>query len=121
MFVAAISGEMNPPAPLQNERTAMGMMYLIVYSEQQYKTKKGAGAYGTIEDLIAADLYNKEMAEKSGYRFELTVNGDKFEATAVPLEYGKSGTLSLFVDQTGVLRGGDRNGAPATASDPPIQ
>jgi hypothetical protein len=120
MFVAGFSGEMNPPPTIQNERMAIGLMYMIVYSEQQYKSKKGAGAYGTIEELIAAGLYNKEAVEKSGYRFELTVSGDKFEATAVPLEYGKSGTLSLFVDQTGVLRGGDRGGAMATASDPPI-
>ena len=120
MFVAAFSGEMNPPPTIQNERIAIGLMYTITYAEQQYKSKKGAGAYGTLEELIAADLFPKDTVEKSGYRFELTVSGDKFEATAVPLEYGKSGTLSLFVDQTGVLRGGDRSGATATASDPPI-
>jgi hypothetical protein len=120
MFVAVFSGEMNPPPTIQSERMAIGLMYTIIYAEQQYKSKKGAGAYGTLEDLIAADLFPKDTAEKSGYRFELTASGDKFEATAVPLEYGKSGTLSLFVDQTGVLRGGDRNGATASASDPPI-
>jgi hypothetical protein len=120
MFVAVFSGEMNPSATVQSERMAIGLMYTIIYAEQQYKSKKGAGAYGTLEDLIAADLFPKDTAEKSGYRFELTASGDKFEATAVPLEYGKSGTLSLYVDQTGVLRGGDRSGATATASDPPI-
>ena len=120
MFVAAFSGEINPPATIQNERYAIGLMLTIVYAEQQYKSKKGGGACGTLEDLIAADLIPKDIIEKSGYRFEVTPSGDKFEATAVPLEYGKSGTLSLFVDQTGVLRGGDRSGATATASDPPI-
>jgi hypothetical protein len=63
----------------------------------------------------------KKMIENSGYKFELTVSGDKFEVTAVPSEYGKSGTLSLFIDQTFALRGGDHSGAPATASDPPIR
>ncbi len=120
MFVAAFSGEINPPATIQNERYAIGLMLTIVYAEQQYKSKKGGGACGTLEDLIAADLIPRDIIEKSGYRFEVTPSGDKFEATAVPLEYGKSGTLSLFVDQTGVLRGGDRSGAAATASDPPI-
>jgi hypothetical protein len=36
------------------------------------------------------------------------------------LEYGKSGNLSFFIDNTRVLRGGDRSGASATTSDPPI-
>jgi hypothetical protein len=28
--------------------------------------------------------------------------------------------MSLFIDETFALRGGDHNGAAATASDPPI-
>lgn len=120
MIVTTISGEMNPPALLQNERMAIGMMYGIAYAEEQYKAKKGAGSYGTLEDLIAANMVSKEGLERSGYKFEVTAGGDKFEASAVPVEYGKSGTLSLFIDHTRQLRGGDRNGAAATASDPPL-
>jgi hypothetical protein len=120
MAVVGISGEANPPPKLQNERMAIGLMYMIAQTEEQYKADKGAGSYGTLEQLIAAELVSKEMIESSGYRFELTVSGDKFEVSAVPLEYGKSGSLSLFMDNTRVLRGGDRNGASATSSDPPI-
>jgi len=69
---------------------------------------------------MAADMVPKDTFEKSGYRFDLTVSGDKFEVSATPLEYGKSGRLSLFLDQTQVLRGGDKSGASASASDPPI-
>jgi hypothetical protein len=119
MAVAGISGEVNPTPIVQNERMAIGMMYTIVYAEGEYK-KKNAGAYGTLEELMAADLVPKDAIEKSGYRFDLTVSGDKFEVSAVPLEYGKSGRLSLFLDQTHVLRGGDKSGASASASDPPI-
>jgi len=121
MAVAGISGEMSPPPMVQNERMAIGMMYRIVYAEQDYKKSKGNGSYGTLEQLIAVDLIPKEVIENSGYKFTLTINGDQFELTTVPSEYGKSGTQSFFLDQTGVLRGGDRNGAPASASDPPIQ
>lgn len=120
MAVAGISGESNPPKNIQNERMAISAMYMIMHVEQEYKVTKGAGSYGTIEQLIAADMFSKEMLENTGYKFELTVTGDKFEVSAVPLEYGKSGNLSLFIDQTGILRGGDRNGASATASDSPI-
>ena len=55
----------------------------------------------------------KNRLQTSGYRFDVTVSGDKFEVTAVPLEYGKTGKLSFFIDNTYVIRGGDRNGAAA--------
>ncbi len=121
MAVAGISGESNPPKNLQNEQRAISVMYTIFSAQMGYKTAKGSGSFGTLEQLIEADMMPKDMIDNSGYRFELTVTGDKFEVTAVPLEYGKSGNLSLFIDNTGVLRGGDRNGAAATASDPPLR
>lgn len=118
MFVAGISGEINPPPLVQNERRAIALMYQIAYSEEQYKSKNGAGNYGTLEDLIAADLFTKDAFEKSGYKFEVIINGDKLAVSAVPSEYGKTGSLSLFLDEARVLRGGNRNGAAATAADP---
>ena len=120
MLVAGISGEVNPPPMLQNERMAIGLMYSIARAEENYKNKQGGGSCGTLEDLFAAELISKEIVEKSGYKFDVTVSGDKFEVSAVPLEYGKTGRLSLFIDHTRVIRGGDRNGAIATASDTPI-
>jgi hypothetical protein len=118
MAVAGISGESNPPQNLQNERMAIGLMYTIGRAEQEYLKTKGSGA--TLEQLIEAEMVSKEMIENSGYRFELTLSGDKFEVSGVPLEYGKSGNLSLFIDQTFILRAADRNGAAATVSDPPL-
>jgi hypothetical protein len=120
MLIAGISGEVNPPAELRNERRAIELMYQIAYGEVEYKAKKGGSNYGTLEDLIAADIFPKDEMEKSGYKFQVNLSGDKFEVSAVPLEYGKSGTISLFIDHTLVLRGGDRNGASATVSDPPF-
>lgn len=117
MAVAGISGETNPPPTVQGEREAIGVMFQIAQAEIAYKKLNGTCA--TLEQLIAVDMIQKEMVEKS-YKFDLTVSGDKFEISAVPKEYGKSGTMSLFIDQSFVLRGGDRNGAPATVSDPPI-
>jgi hypothetical protein len=93
---------------------------MIASAEQQYKSGKGGGSYGTLELLIAENLVTKDMIENSGYKFEVTVSGDKFEISAAPAEYGKTGKMSYYMDNTWSLRGGDRNGAPATASDPPI-
>ena len=96
----------------------MGLMMMISHAEEDYK--KTSGSYGTMDQLIAAKLLSKEMFESAGYKFEIFVTGDKFEAFAVPIEYGKNGKMSYFVDQTRVLRGADHNGASANSSDPPI-
>ena len=121
MAVVGISGAANPPPEVRNEQMVLGLMYSIAYAQEQYKTNKGKGSYGTFEELLAMGIFSKEMVESSGYKIELTVSGDNFEVSAVPLEYGKTGTRSYFIDSTRVLRGGDRNGGSATSSDPPIQ
>ena len=120
MAVAGLSGESNPPPALVNERAAMGMLYHIASAERRYKDEKGNGSYGTLEQLIAEGIIRKEMLELSGYKLELTATSDTFQLSAVPLEYGKTGNMSYFIDHTLMLRGGDRNGAPATSSDPTI-
>jgi len=120
MAVAGISGEINPPATVRNERMAMALIHQIANSEDAYKGNRGGGNFGTLDQLIEAGFISKEMVESSGYQFEVTVSGDKFEISAVPVEYGKTGTISLFIDQTRVLRGGDLNGTAATVSDRPV-
>lgn len=120
MAIAGISNETNPTPVQRNESSAVGLMYGIASAEHQFKKDKGAGSYGTLEQLIAADVVSKEMVENSGYKFELTFTGDKFELSAVPVEYGKTGMMSYFMDETMVLRGANHNGAAASKSDPPI-
>jgi hypothetical protein len=118
MAVTGIAAESNPPPSLRNERAAVSMMYSLNHVENEYK--KTNGSYGTLEQLIAAELFSKEAAENSGYKFDITIAGEKFEVSAVPIEYGKTGKMSYFLDQTGILRGGDRNGGSANSSDPPV-
>jgi hypothetical protein len=57
-----------------------------------------------------------------GYRFELRVkpDGQSFEAVATPVEYGKTGRLSFYVNEEGSIRGADKGGAGASAGDPDI-
>lgn len=121
MAVTGISGEVNPSPELQKERMTIGAMYMIASAEETYKQGTGRGSYGTLEQLMAEKLVQKDTVEKSGYRFEVTVSGDKFEVTAAPVEYGKTGKMSYFIDNTYVIRGADRSGASATSSDPRIQ
>ncbi len=121
MAVAGLAEGSNPPETVSNERTTIAALYMISHAQDQYKSGKGAGSYGTLDQLIEEDMVQKDLIEKHGYKIELTLTGTRFEITAVPTEYGKTGKTSYYIDQTGVLRGADHAGATATMSDRRIQ
>ena len=120
MAVAGISAESNPPPLVANERAAMMALYAIAQAQKQYRLGKGAGSLGTLEQLQAAGLIADNTAEPTGYKISLSLSGTTFEVTATPLEPGKTGKTSYFMNETNVLRGADHSGGMATASDPPI-
>jgi hypothetical protein len=119
--VAGITSAMKNPPPETNEMIAISMLRMIAGAESTYQSTKGKGKYGTLDNLVAEKLISTEYFEKYGYNVELTASGDHFEAVATPREYGKTGKRSFFIDQTGVLRGDDHGGGPATISDKPIE
>jgi hypothetical protein len=96
-------------------------LHALASAEATYKETKGDGRFGLLEELIAENFISKDMLQRYGYRIEVTVSGNGYEVTAVPVEYGKTGRMSYFLDQTGTLRGGDHGGGPATISDKPVQ
>ena len=100
---------------------AASALQMIADAESTYLKTEGRGSYGTLDQLTRQKLVTMDVYEKYGYKFELTASGDHFEAVATPKEYGATGRRSFFVDQSGVVRGDDHGGAPATAADKPIQ
>ena len=94
---------------------------MIASAEETYKTSVGKGTYGSIEMLAEQKLVQKDVFEKYGYRYDIFVSGEQFEARATPTEYGKSGKRSFFVDKTGVVRGDDHGGGAASSADRPAQ
>jgi hypothetical protein len=83
----------------------------------------------------AAGVIDAELAagSKGGYTFRYRIvpprpgatgtdtdSQDGFELAASPVEYGKTGERSFFLDSTGILRGDDKKGAVATVTDPVI-
>jgi hypothetical protein len=89
------------------------------------------GASPEMAGLLDSDLA-KGLAV--GYRFRYAIiaarsEGDEsernraagFALAATPAEYGKGGRRSFFLDSTDTLRGADKNGAVATADDPPVE
>jgi hypothetical protein len=104
-----------------NEGMAIGVLQMIVGAEKTYESTAGKGKYGTLDELAQQKLLVKDYLNKYGYNYEVTVSGDQFQAVAIPKEYGKTGKRSFFVDKSGVVRGDDHVGAPATAADKPVQ
>ncbi|MEP6707059.1 MAG: hypothetical protein ABJC05_06045 [Pyrinomonadaceae bacterium] len=119
MSVAGISAGTKQSPVDQNEAIARYELRAVVSAEAIYLETAGKGSYGSLDQLVAEKLIQKEMLENHGYKIELIVAGAKFEATATPKEYGTTGRLSFFVDESGLIRGGDHNGASANAGDRP--
>ena len=104
-----------------DEIAARGRLQAITTAEAGYQATSPSGEYGTLDELVSKGLMNDPSAGKlARYRFEVKVTSHGFEATAVPENYGVTGTRSFFVDETRVLRGADKRGAKATALDPEV-
>jgi hypothetical protein len=92
-----------------------------------------AGAEGTSPEK--AGLLDASLAsgESDIYRFRYVITPSAtgideaernknagFALTATPIEYGKSGRRSFYLDSSGTLRGSDKQGLGATPDDPRI-
>jgi hypothetical protein len=121
LLIAGASSGAGEPAAQSNETMARNSLRVVVAVEAGFRAEKGKGRYGTLDELVAADLIGNEFGRDYGYTIQLTASGNKFEAVAIPEEYGKTGKLSFFIDESGVLRAGDHGGGPATISDQPME
>jgi type II secretory pathway pseudopilin PulG len=76
-----------------------------------------------------ASLVNEQLAAGSqrgySYRYRIVPAPDgsetAFELAAAPLDYGKTGRRSFFLDAKGKLHAADKHGAIATSDDPAIE
>ena len=108
-------------SPETNEMIAIGGLRMVANAENTYSAGVGKGSYGTLDQLVTQKLVMLELFKNYGYNIDLVVVGDQFEAVATPVEYGKTGSRSFFVDKSGVVRGDDHGGGPATVGDKPIE
>jgi hypothetical protein len=123
MTIAGVSSATKNPPPEMNEGIAAGMLASLAGAENQYREGPGKGSYGSLQQLSDSKMFPADALEKyaAGYKFDVTVVGDQFEAVAMPKEYGKTGKRSFFVDKSSVVRGDDHGGGPATMADKPVQ
>lgn len=121
VMIAGMSAQSSESPIITNESIAQSMLRTVSSAQASFRADKGDGRYGTLDELVSEGLISKDLIEKYGYKIELSVLTNKFEATATPLEYGKTGRRSFFVDESGVLRAGDHGGGAATVSDKPVE
>ena len=121
LIIAGMTSQVSETPIVTNESIAKSILRTIASAQVSFRETKGNGRYASLDELAKEGLISKDLFEKYGYRIEVSVLSNKFEATAVPLEYGKTGRKSYFVDETQVLRGGDHGGGAATISDKPIE
>jgi hypothetical protein len=105
-----------------NESMALWKLQMIHTAQSEYKNK--TGRYGTLEEINSqapGHIPEENISTGvNGYEIKLSVSGDGYEATATPTGYPKLGRRSYYMNQTGLVRGADAGGKPATESTPLI-
>lgn len=90
------------------------MMTRITLAQTLYSQNHN-GQFGNTAELVAAGVVPKDIegTESTGYRFQINraADGKSWYATAEPVQYGRTGRLSFYLDATGV-RSGDNGGKP---------
>ena len=135
--VRAVKTQTQPPAvtrltPRQqrnliryNEAGAIMMLRTLFSSEATYQATTGNGNYGTIEELGKEKLIDYVLAEGHRYGYLFRIRPERvsaespasLEIVAVPRTYSKTGRRSFYIDETGVIRAADKNGAEANIGD----
>lgn len=105
-----------------NEASAIFALRLIHDQEtiRRNETKK----YVSLEQLFSqADGISSPSQSNPGYRFEVRVKegGKSFEAFATPAQYGKTGRRSFYMNEDGVIHGGDKGGGEGAETDSEVK
>lgn len=124
IFIADIQANNSPI--LINERFTINALNTISGAQATFKSSNPT--FATLQQLRDAGLIDSVLAtgEKYGYVFSITLvtrtpgKTPGFQVSAVPRRYGRTGRRSFYLDESGVIRGADRQGAPANADDLPI-
>lgn len=94
------------------------IMFERIFKAQYVHSTQHGGLYADLSTLVKAELLPKdiETADSTGYRYRITLGSDKktYVAQAEPAQYGRTGRLSFYLDQTGALQKKDIAGKTLT-------
>lgn len=113
-----------------NERCTLYDLRTLHSAEATYQATMGHGNFGTFAQLRENRLIPNYLADQiaHGYSFQIQIipydifipRPATFRIWATPEIYGVTGIRSFLIDTDGVIRGADRQGQPASETDPPI-
>lgn len=123
----------------ETEKEALESLKTIASAIESYRDKYlhlpeslvelAAPAHGAPK-MEAAGLLDADLAKgaKNGYTFRYVIVGAstvgapaKYELSATPIRYGRTGRRSFFRDSNGGLHAADRQGAVGSKSDPRVE
>jgi hypothetical protein len=116
-----VTQEQLPQVIAANEMAAMVRLRSIATAELSLQFESG-GKYAPLDELIEkGTLPNPSDGKLTGYRFDVKVKPNGFEATAVPEKFAVTGKRSFYIDESRIMHGADKGGSPASISDPAVQ
>ena len=96
---------------------AIDSLQAIREAEKAFRSTNGR--YGTLDELTASH-FKVPSPREYYYEFTVRVTPTSYVAVAVPTRW-KDQSLSLYLDESGVIRGVVKNGEEANAKDPPLK
>lgn len=104
----------------RNEIAAAHRLYTI--GQMQSACLVTQQRFLTLEELRSGGMIDHE-AEADGYRYVVRIEGDSFEAHAMPETYGSTGRYSFYVrgdseNGESYVHGGDHRGGESNVADP---
>lgn len=126
MMVSKHIGSVADNPRIFNERFVVRTLVEIHGAQRTYQAVQGNGNFGSLANLYQLGLVDSALAtgSKYGYTFVMSVSPhsagtpSRFNFTATPQRYSKTGRRSFYQDESAEVRGGDLNGSIATAADP---
>ena len=97
-------------------------------AEQIYKEKFGNGNYGSIQNLVDNNLLEERFSDglEHGFKFNLTIEKGNYTLSIIPENVENKvfseddEELSLFVDNSGVIRASVKPNVQANSKSSPI-
>ena len=100
-----------------DEEWAIGAMIQVRKAEEAFKVANGR--YGTLDELAASHLSVPSRVQY-GYQFTVRATSESYVALGVPTR-SKEVSMSLYLDQSGIIRGMHKKGGEADVKDPPLK
>ncbi|MFQ3639260.1 MAG: hypothetical protein SNJ62_04530 [Chloracidobacterium sp.] len=105
-------------AASQSSRDNATRASMLTIARVQSSFHAAHGRYGSLAELVDGGFLPNDPSEARMSQFFIEASENAFGCYSTPTDYPASGRMSYFIDQTGKLRGSDRRGGRASATDP---